>query len=118
MNLREQLKAAAAPRKPLKVHVAGLDFDLYVRCMTVGERDAWELAGLNSSNGKIPPDFRSRYLASTLCDADGVRLFADDQYREISEMDSGIVSNLFDVAAKHNKLSEADVVELAGELQR
>jgi hypothetical protein len=42
-------------------------------------------------------------------------LFNDDEWREIAAMDSGIVSNLFDVAAKHNKLSEADIIELAGE---
>lgn len=118
MGLKEELKSAAAPRKPVRVHVDGLACDMYVRCMTVGERDAWELAGLNSPNGKVPPDFRSRYLASTLCDADGTRLFSDAEWPEIAAMDAGMVCGLFDVAAKHNKLSEADVVELAGELQR
>ena len=115
MSLRERLKAAAAPRKPLKVTVAGLDDPLYVRVMTVGERDAWEVLALRSQTGKVPDDFRSRYLASTLCDEDGTRLFNDDEWREIAAMDSGIVSNMFDVAAKHNKLSEADIIELAGE---
>lgn len=115
MGLRESLKAAAAPRKPLKVQVDGLAEPLYMRVMTVGERDAWELAGLESKNGKIPPDFRSRYLAATLCDSDGKRLFSDAEWHEIAAMDSGIVGKLFDIAAKHNKLSEADITELAGE---
>lgn len=115
MSLKEQFKAAAAPRKPLKVAVEGVDMPLYVRVMKVGERDAWELAGINSSNGKIPPDFRSRYLVATLCDENGNRLFTDDQWPEIAELDSGIVCSLFDVAAKHNRLSEADITELAGE---
>lgn len=115
MGLREQLIAAAAPRKPLKVQVDGIAIDLYVRVLTVGERDAWELMALRSPNAKLPDNFRSHYLAMTLCDAGGVRLFADDQWQEIAAMDSGIAANLFDVAAKHNKLSEADIRELAGE---
>lgn len=115
MGLKEQFTAAAAPRKPLKVAVSGIDMTLYVRVMTVGERDAWELAGLNSSNGKLCADFRSRYLASTLCDEHGKRLFADDQWQEIAALDSGIVCALFDKAASHNRLSEADITELAGE---
>lgn len=115
MGLKEQLQAAAAPRKPLKVAVEGLSFPLYVRVITVGERDAWEISGLNSNNGKVPQDFRSRYLAMTLCDQTGKRLFGDDEWPQIAAMDSGMVSSLFDVAAKHNKLSEADITELAGE---
>lgn len=115
MGLKEKLKAAAQPRKPLRVQVAGVDDALYVRVMTVGERDAWESLALQSPNGKVPPNFRSRYLASTLCDEDGKRLFADEEWPQIAELDSGIISNLFDVAAKHNKMSEADITELAGE---
>jgi hypothetical protein len=115
MGLKEQFKAAAAPRKPLKVQVDGVSDPLYVRVMTVGERDAWEVAALRSSSGKVPDDFRSRYLAVTLCDEHGVRLFADDEWRDIATLDSGVVSNLFDVAAKYNKLAEADITELAGE---
>ena len=115
MGLREELKAAAAPRKPLKVHVEGVQLDLFVRVMTVGERDAWELMALRSPNAKLPDNFRSHYLAMTLCDEHGARLFTDDQWQEIAAMDSGIAANLFDVAAKHNKLSEADIRELAGE---
>lgn len=115
MGLKEQLQAAAAPRKPLKVQVDGLSEPIYVRVLKVGERDAWEILALRSPSGKVPDNFRSRYLAMTLCNEHGTRLFSDEQWPEIAELDSGIVANLFDVAAKHNKLSEADITELAGE---
>lgn len=115
MGLKEQLKAAAAPRKPLKVQVDGLAEPLYVRVMSVGERDAWEVLALRSASGRIPDNFRSRYLCSTLCDESGKRLFADDEWQQIADLDSGIIGNLFDVASRHNKLSEADITELAGE---
>ena len=115
MSLKDQLKSAAAPRKPLKVSISGLSEPLYVRVMTVGERDAWEILALRSPSGKVPDNFRSRYLAATLCDESGTRLFSDDEWPDIAAMDSGLISNLFDVSARHNKLSEADITELAGE---
>lgn len=116
MGLKEQLKAAASLRKPKKVQVDGISLDIYICTMTVGDRDSWELACLESSSGKVPRDFRSKFLARTLCDADGKRLWADDEWAEIAALDSGIIAALFDASSKHNKVSEADVVELAGEL--
>ena len=115
MGLKERLKAAAGKRKPLKVEVAGLDCELYVRVLSVGERDRWELSCVTSPSGKLPPDFRSKYLAMALCDEDGKRLWTDDEWQEVAELDGGIVGNLFEVAIKHNKMSEADLKELAGE---
>lgn len=115
MGLKDKLRAAASPRKPLAVQIDGMAEPIFVRVLKVGERDAWEILALRSPSGKVPDNFRSRYLAMTLCDENGDRLFADDQWHEIADMDAGIVSNLFDVAARHNKLSEADITELAGE---
>jgi hypothetical protein len=51
----------------------------------------------------------------TMCDDSGKRLFADDEWQQIADLDSGVIGNLFDVASRHNKLSEADITELAGE---
>jgi hypothetical protein len=34
----------------------------------------------------------------------------------VAELDGAVMGELFDVAQKHNKITEADVVELAGEL--
>ena len=46
----------------------------------------------------------------------GVRIWKDDELGEVSELDGAVMGELFDVAQKHNKITEADVVELAGEL--
>lgn len=113
MSLRDRFIAAAAPRKPLRVQVEGAGCEVFVRVLTVGEREAWELACINAPNGKLPSDFRSRYLALSLCDQDGKRMFSDAS--EVAALDGGIVGNLFEVAFKHNKMSEADLKELAGE---
>lgn len=118
MGLREQIKAASAARKPLKVHVKEWNLDVYVRVLSVGERDDWELAWVDIRNQKAEKfkNFRAFYLARTLCDQDGVRIWQDSDLDEVASQDGAIMGELFEIAQKHNKLSEADVVELAGEL--
>jgi hypothetical protein len=117
MGLKEQIKAASV-RKPLKVHVKEWNLDVYVRVLSVGERDAWELAWLDIRNKGVAKfdNFRAFYLARTLCDEHGVRLYQDNELEEVAALDGAVMGELFDVAQKHNKLTEADVVELAGEL--
>lgn len=117
MGLKEQIKAASV-RKPLKVHVKEWNIDLYVRVMSVGERDAWELGWIDIRNKGMAsfPNFRAFYLARTLCDEHGVRIWQDNELEEIGGLDGAVMGELFDIAQKHNKLTEADVVELAGEL--
>jgi len=119
MGLREQIAhASRTGRKPLKVHVKSWDIDVYVRVMTVGERDDWELSWIDMRNKGVQQfrNFRAFYLVRTLCDEHGTRLYKDDEIGEVSGLDASVMAELFDVAQKHNKLTEADVVELAGEL--
>lgn len=117
MGLKEQIKAANV-RKPLKVHVKEWNLDVYVKVMTVGDRDAWELGWIDMRNKGVAsfPNFRAFYLIRTLCDEHGVRIWSDAEMADVSELDGRIMAELFDVAQKHNKITEADLVELAGEL--
>jgi hypothetical protein len=117
MSLKEQIKSASH-RKPLKVHVKEWNLDVFVRVLSVGERDEWELCWIDIRNKGLAsfPDFRAFYLVRTLCDEHGVRIWQNNELAEVSALDGGVMGELFDVAQKHNKLSEADVVELAGEL--
>lgn len=117
MGLKEQIKAASV-RKPLKVHVKEWNLDVWIKTLTVGERDEWELRWIDiRSKGMATfPNFRAFYLVRTLCDEHGVRLWADNELEEVARLDGSVMGELFDVAQRHNKLTEADVVELAGEL--
>ena len=117
MGLKDQIKAANI-RKPLRVHVKEWSLDVYVRVMSVGERDDWELAWIDIRNKGVAKfhNFRAFYLARTLCDESGVRIWKDDELEEIASLDGAVMGELFDIAQRHNKLTEADVVELAGEL--
>jgi hypothetical protein len=117
MGLKEQIKTASV-RKPLKVHVKEWNLDVYVRVMSVGERDDWELSWIDIRQKGMAKfhNFRAFYLVRTLCDEQGVRIWKDDELGEVAELDGAVMGELFDVAQRHNKLTEADVVELAGEL--
>lgn len=117
MGLREQIKAADS-RKPLKVHVKEWGIDVYVRMMNVGERDDWELAWIDMRNKGVEKfrNFRAFYLVRTLCDESGTRIWNDNELDEVATLSGAVMGKLFDIAQKHNKLTEADVVELAGEL--
>jgi hypothetical protein len=117
MGLKEQIKAASV-RKPLKVHVKEWGFDVHVRVLSVGERDAWELAWIDIRSKGMEKfhNFRAFYLVRTLCDEHGARIWKDDEISEVADLDGAVMGELFDIAQKHNKLTEADVVELAGEL--
>ena len=117
MGLREQIKAANT-RKPLRVSVKEWNLDVYVRVMSVGERDDWELAWIDIRSKGVEKfrNFRAFYLVRTLCDEQGVRLYQDTDLDEVAQLDGSVMGELFDVAQRHNKLTEADVVELAGEL--
>lgn len=119
MGLREQIaEASKTTRKPLRVHVKAWALDVFIRVMTVGERDDWELSWIDMRNNGATkfPNFRAFYLVRTLCDEDGVRLWKDNEVSEVAALDAAVMGELFDIAQKHNKLTEADVVELAGEL--
>lgn len=113
MSIRERLKAAGL-KKPLRVEVPGLNGDLYVRSMTVGERDAYENLWLTRGKGGVK-DFRSELLCRVLCDENGGRIYADADVAEVASLDGAILSRVFDLAAAHNKLTEKDVRELSGE---
>lgn len=113
MGLRDQIHQASA-RKPLKVHVPEWGFDVFVRVLTVGERDAYENLWLSRGKGGVQ-DFRSEYLCRVICDESGNRIYTDQDVKEISSLDGSILTRIFDIAASHNKLTETDIRELAGE---
>lgn len=117
MSLKDQIKMANT-RKPLQVFVKEWKLNVYVRVMSVGERDDWELAWIDIRSKGVEKfrNFRAFYLVRTLCDENGIRIWKDDELDEVAQLDGSVMGELFDVAQRHNKLTEADVVELAGEL--
>jgi hypothetical protein len=97
----------------LKVSVAEWGGDVFIRVMTVGERDAYENEWV-ASRGKGVEDFRTKFLARCLCDEDGKLLFTTpEDVAKLAKKSAKVMSRLWQQAMEHNALSDGDVEELA-----
>lgn len=84
---------------------------VYVRVMSVGERDSYERLWIGKRETGID-NFRTEYLARTLCDEKGKLLFNRDQIEALSMKSGAVCGRLFDLAMRHNNMTEADVEQL------
>ena len=114
MDLTKDAILAVQDLNVLKVHVKEWGGDVYIRCMTVGERDAYECEWLANKERGVP-NYRSKFLARCLCDKEGARLFTDAEVEQLASKSISVVNRLFNKAMKHNAMSMEDVEELAGE---
>ena len=96
----------------LKVSVKEWGGDVFIRVMTVGERDAYEREWIGKKETGID-NFRAKFLARCLCNESGDRLFTDDQVEALAKKSAKVVSRLFNKAIEHNAMNEKDVEELA-----
>lgn len=99
---------AADQSQALKVHVPEWKCDVWIRALPLGELQAWELACLRSK-GEGVDDYRTRYLAKCLVDADGRELFTSEQLKRVS---GTVGARLFKIAQKHNELDEKEIEEI------
>ena len=115
MALSKEQIFAADQAKAIPVEVpewpeGGKPGVVYIRVMTVGERDAWELEVLRSEKRGID-DFRSRYLGRVLASDDaGTPLFSD--WQQIRNLSGAVCNRLFKIAQKHNDLDDSEVKAL------
>lgn len=84
----------------------------YVRKMSLGERQAFDIA-VSVKRGDSyeinPVRVRSELLVRTLCDADGVRLFADHELEFVEGKAGEACTAAFIVAQNLNGLNQAAV---------
>jgi len=116
MNLREAI-LAAQDSKRIPVEVPEWGVKVYLRTLTGAERDAFE-GGLMKGKGKNrAPDLanlRARLVALCAVDADGKRIFADDDIHALGGKAAAPLDRLFSAAQELNSLSDKDVEELEG----
>jgi len=99
---------SADQAQALKVNVPEWGRDVYVRTMALGDLQSWELSCLRAK-GEGVDDYRSRYLALCLVDADGKQLFTSEQLKKIS---GKIGARLFKIAQKHNDLDDKEIEDI------
>lgn len=107
MSLADHIRAADQLQS-LKVHVPEWKCDVWIRTLPLGELQAWELACLRSKGDGID-DYRTRYLAKCLVDADGKEVFTSEQLKGLS---GTVGARLFKIAQKHNELDEKQIEEI------
>lgn len=93
-----------------------------VRSMTAGERDEWEgwlVANAGPDRARNLANIRARLVALTAIDGAGARLFpAPEDVELLGAKAAAAVDRLFSAASRLNRLSKADVEELAGNSER
>jgi hypothetical protein len=102
---------AADDSGALRVEVPEWSGEVYVRVMSVGERDSYERLWLGNRDKGID-NFRTEYLARVLCDDKGKLLFTREQIAALSQKSGAVMGRLFDVAMKHNHMTGDDVEQL------
>lgn len=85
--------------------------EVFIRVMSVGERDTYERKWIGKKETGID-NFRTQYLAGVLCDETGKLLFSRDQIDRLASKSGAVMGRLFDEAMKHNRMTEEDVQEL------
>ncbi|NBW13178.1 MAG: hypothetical protein EBR82_34670 [Caulobacteraceae bacterium] len=108
---REQIESSSARVAP----VEAFGGECFVRVMSVGDRDAYEVLVIEHG-GKIFPDFRSELVSRTLCDEKGKLLYpGSDGIEAIKQLPSDHVHKVWTAAMKHNAMTEEEIRKLAGE---
>jgi len=85
--------------------------DVFIRVMSVGERDSYERKWIGKKETGIE-NFRSEYLVRLLCDDTGRLLFTREQIDALAQKSGAVMGRLFDEAMKHNRMTEEDVQQL------
>lgn len=88
-----------------------------VKVMTGPERDQWELANIDG-RGKLQKfsfkNVRAITAAFTIVDENGKRMFETNEIMELAKKSGPALDRVWTVASRLNKLTQADVEELAG----
>ena len=96
----------------LKLAVPEWGGDVYIRVMTVGERDAYENEWQRKKETGVD-DFRTKFLVKCLVDEKGNRLFDNGDITRLSQKSARVMNRVWRAAMDHNSLSDQSIEELA-----
>jgi len=112
-ELLKKIKAADK-KNLLPVEVPEWGLTVWIKQLTVGERDSFEAEAFAARKGDgLMDNPRSKFLVRTLCDESGQPLCKPEEFAELAALSSKPMERLFEVAQKHNRLTDSDVEELA-----
>ena len=114
MSLTKEQILAADDSGLLKIAVPEWGGDVYIRVMTVGERDAYENEWQRKKDTGVD-DFRTKFLVRCLVDEKGSRLFDNGDVAKLAAKSAKVMNRVWMAAMEHNNLSDESVEKLAGE---
>ena len=93
-----------------KVHIDALDASVYMREITAADQERYEQSMfrvVDKGDGSFEPErdtsnMRSKYLVHVLCDADGNRIFGDEEYELIGKKRSDVIYEMHEKALELN----------------
>lgn len=112
MSLTKEQILAAEDMGLLKVAVPEWGGDIFIRVMTVGERDAYENEWQKKKETGVD-DFRTKFLVRCIVDEKGNRLFDNGDVVRLSQKSARVMNRLWLAAMEHNNLSDDSLEEVA-----
>jgi hypothetical protein len=112
MSLNKEQILSADDAGLLEVNVPEWGGSVYIRCMSVASRDAYENDWVQNKHKGVE-NFRTKFLQKVLCDAEGQLLFTEQEIATLGTKSARVMNRLWEKAMKHNALAESDVEELA-----
>lgn len=104
--------ALPAP-KPEKVHVPEWGGSVYIKRMTVKERDDYETSLFDKKGRPSMKGARARLLIATAVDANGHKLFSPREEDKIMAMDAAGVDRVTKRAMELSGMTEQDIEDAA-----
>lgn len=93
---------------------------VFVKGMTGMERDSFEAAVVQQRGKNMQVNMvniRAKLAALTVCDEDGVRVFTEQDVKELGKKSAAALNRIYEVASRLSGITESDVEELAGEIE-
>jgi hypothetical protein len=105
---RAAIIAGAKPRI-ITISVPEWGGDVCLREITAGQRDQWDAWQIENEGAARYANIRARLLVLTICDEQGVRLFADNDIAVVSGLPAMSIDKLWDASCKLVGLRPEDV---------
>jgi len=112
MLTAEQILKADDSSQREKVDVPEWGGHVYVRVLSGAERDRFELIVQDGVANKATANIRASLCVRAICDAEGKRIFTDNQAANLATKSSVALDRVFEVAQRLNKLKDEDIEDL------
>jgi len=109
MPLDKKTIGQKSQSKVTLVSIPEWEESVYIRQMNSRERDRYEGESLEAK-GRFWDNLRARLLVVTLSDAEGNRLYQDDELEAVASIPGPVADLLWSAAMSWNKMFKDDVI--------